>query len=122
LRYSAFLPESSATPRGENTGRSTSSNVAVSSPVSVFTTASPFPSELLVTFGMVAGGRAKRRAGLETRAGRKETDSEVSRRRKRGRGFRRVLLRVTIVPARESAPRKKAAGAFSGHRTRVERE
>jgi len=61
---------------------------------------------------MVAGGRAKRRAGLETRAGRKETDSEVSRRRKRGGGFRRVLLRATIVPPRESAPRKKAAGAL----------
>ena len=51
--YSAFLPDSSATPSGENTGRIMSSKVAVSSPVSVFTTASHFPSVDLVTFGMV---------------------------------------------------------------------
>ena len=70
-----------------------------------------------ISFGMVAGGRAKRRAGLETRAGRKETDSEVSRRRKRGRGFRRVLLRATIVPPRESAPEKEGGGLiFQGAR------
>lgn len=58
LRYSAFFPVSSATPRGENTGRMMSSNVAVSSPVSVFTTASPFPSLRLVTFGMVTSAGA----------------------------------------------------------------
>ena len=53
LRYSHFFPVSSATPRGENTGRRTSSIVSVSSPVSVFTMASPLPSLRVVTFGIL---------------------------------------------------------------------
>mmetsp|Transcript_6976 Transcript_6976/g.25661 ORF Transcript_6976/g.25661 Transcript_6976/m.25661 type:complete len:256 (-) Transcript_6976:116-883(-) len=55
--YSAFFPESSATPRGANTGRRGSSGISVSSPVSVFTIASPFPSVCFVTFPMTTAGR-----------------------------------------------------------------